>query len=53
MSSRSGKRKGISLSKELEPQKRGKSPAFLKVIQKGTKKVVVEKREIKLLLKGK
>jgi hypothetical protein len=52
MDGQSLKRKGISLSKESKPQLRSRSPAFLTVMQKGKRPLVVERREIKLLLKA-
>ena len=53
ISSQKYKRKGISLSKEHDQTYRGKSPSYIKVLQKNKKQVLVEKREIKLLLKVK
>ena len=47
------KKKGISLSKEHDSKQRDKSPSFIKVIQKNKKKLMVERREIKLLVRAK
>lgn len=43
-SSQKNKAKGISLSKELKPKRRGDSPSFIKLVQKDKKPIVVEKR---------
>lgn len=52
-SSQKARQKGLSLSKELKPKRRNDSPSFIKLVQKGKKPLVVEKREIKLIIKGK
>ena len=44
VSSQKSKRKGISLSKEHGKSARGKSPSFIKVMQKNKKPVIVERR---------
>ena len=44
VSSQKSRRKGISLSKEHDQTERGKSPSFIKVMQKNKRQVVVERR---------
>lgn len=44
VSSQKTKQKGLSLSKELNPKRRSDSPSFIKLVQKGKKPLVVEKR---------
>ena len=44
VSSQRSKIKGISLSKEHAKTSRGKSPSFIKVMQKNKKPVMVERR---------
>lgn len=46
------KHKGISLSKELDCKKKSDSPSFIKLVQKGKKPHIVERREIKLIIRA-